>query len=222
MDHDFYSLDEATKLLECERIDLLKLGVTGKINLLFWYEGKTKYERRETPEVVSCREFDVKGLLSLRKEDIMPLCLHPKAFNPSSIYVDHFNGLYGDPDNIPVTINQKVSVFASQLFLSHETLTALKKETKPTPNDEIADILNVNHPWHSELLSLAVKGWIELYSTREGNSSDNTHKPPGGHIAMIEKWLSDQKSSLLTKTSIEYLGKVINPSKSGGPNKTQE
>jgi hypothetical protein len=211
IDHDFYSLDEATKLLECERIDLLKLGVTGKIDLLFWYEGKTKYERR-----------DVKGLLSLRKEDIMPLCLYPKAFNPSSIYVDHFNGLYGAPDNTPVAIDQKVSVFAGQLFLSHETLAALKKEPKPTPNDEIADILNVNHPWHSELLSLAVKGWIELYSTREGNSSDNAYKPPGGHIAMIETWLNGQESPLLTKTSRGYLGKVINPSKGGGPNKTQE
>lgn len=94
--------------------------------------------------------------------------------------------------------------------------------TKGTPGDEIADILNPDHPWHSELLAIAIKGWLELYSNREGNSSDNTYKPSGGHIAMIEKWLSGQESSLLTKNSIGYLGKVINSSKGGGPNKTQE
>jgi len=91
-----------------------------------------------------------------------------------------------------------------------------------TPGDEIADILNPDHPWHSELLAIAVKGWLELYSNREGNSSDNTHKPPGGHIAMIKGWLSGQISPLISKTSIGYLGKVINPSKGGGPNKSQE
>jgi hypothetical protein len=97
--------------------------------------------------------------------------------------------------------------------------------TQDLPNclsdTDLKGILDQQHPWHSELLAIAVKGWMELYSNREGNSSDNAHKPTGGHIAMIEKWLSDQKSALLTKTSTEYLGKVINPSKSGGPNKTQ-
>lgn len=91
-----------------------------------------------------------------------------------------------------------------------------------THGSEITAILDPEHPWYSELLAYAVQAWIELYSTRDGRSGDNTYKPSGGHIKMIEDWLTKQNSRLLTPTSIGYLGKVINSSKRGGPNKTQE
>jgi len=89
-------------------------------------------------------------------------------------------------------------------------------------DSQIMVILNPEHPWHSELLAVAVKAWIELYSKREGHKLEGKCKPNGGHIAMITKHLQEPGGQPLSKTSVEYLAKVINPSKSGGASATQE
>lgn len=142
--------------------------------------------------------------------------------------------------NISIFIEDGISTFAEDggkgavcfpqnpVFVLREQLLIYARPngtTQDLPNclsdTDLKGILDQQHPWYSELLAVAVKGWVELYSTRHGNRGDNAFKPHGGHIKMIEEWLNKEDSSL-SKTSIEYLAKVINPSKSGGPNRTQE
>jgi len=248
MEHDFYHLNEAAKLLECEERDLLKWGAAGKIDLCVWYEGNIIDSQVQLwmAELISCEMpthgsamMGWKGFLSLLAADIMRLFINGGNLSTGVICVDRLrlesNDVDGDISPVFALVwqddddgerhNRHLEPTIDDLFITSATFNTIRKDLEKSttiPNDARADILDPEHPWHSELLAIAVKAWIELYSKREGNSSDNTYKPSGGHIAMIENWLSEQKSPLLNRTSREYLGKVINPSKGGGPNKARE
>lgn len=74
MEQDFYKLDEAAELLECTILDLLKWGMTGKIDLCIWYQGQldrysipdNAFKGRPAPE----QNEKIDELLPLLKSDI--------------------------------------------------------------------------------------------------------------------------------------------------------
>ena len=241
MEHEFYHLDDAAGLLECTELDLLKWGMTGKIELCIWYRGQLDrftlpddaFTGRPAPE----KNEMVDELLAISKRDIKKFIIPRESRSNGKIEIDQIMWpgcnypLYLLEENIfkDDGDTQIIEIKENDLYITDKTFNILKAElskslvelgTPPPYGDEIAAILDPDHPWHSELLAIAVKGWLEIYSKHEGNSSDNTHKPPGGHIAMIKEWLSKQNSSLLTKHSTGYTAKVINPDKHGGPSKT--
>jgi hypothetical protein len=135
---------------------------------------------------------------------------------------EFFAGVTNPEFLVPVGVSKTDLIYLSKEnpHLPHPDPGMIEEDLPP--RGSMGEVLNPNHPWHSELLAVAIKAWIELYSTREGSCSDNTYKPPGGHIAMIEKHLQESGGQPLSKASVEYLAKVINPSKSGGASATQE
>jgi hypothetical protein len=242
IEHEFYNLDEAAKLLECKVQDLLKWGMSGKIELWFLYRGQLDrfsipddaFKGRPAPK----EDETVHEFLPILKKDLELFILPYRGRTIEMIEIEKImwpgcdQPLYLSYFNIfnEISKTQLIQITKKDLHIMGKTFQTLKAELRTSPmelgappplEDGIADVLNPDHPWHSELLAIAIKGWMELYSNREGNSSDNSYAPTGGHKGMIRKWLSDQKSPLLTPTSIEELAKAINPCKSGGPSKTQ-
>jgi hypothetical protein len=240
MEHDFYHLYEAAKLLECEENDLLKWGASGKIDLCVWYEGHLDIfflsEEDFTGRPAPRKNETVMAFLPIVKEDIMRFFIPGVSRSNGNMYIDRLMWPGCDSPLCPIWVDDEwrpryLEPTKNDLFIMRETFDTLKAELHKSPlelvapsfvDSEMVKILDPLHPWHSELLAFAVQAWLELYSEREGKRNDNQYNPPGGHIAMIQKLLSQKKSNLLTQTSIEYLGKVINPCKAGGPNKMQE
>lgn len=87
---------------------------------------------------------------------------------------------------------------------------------------ELEQILDPKHPWHSEPLTIAVRAWMELYSTRDGNKNDNAFRPNGGNAKLINQWLTDTIDKATGNTTREHYRFIINPSKQGGPQKTPD
>jgi hypothetical protein len=242
MEHDFYHLDDAAGLLECKELDLLKWGMTGKIELCIWYHGQL--DRTAIPDnaftgrPAPAKDETVNEYLPILIRDIQRFIIPRESRSNGKIEIEQ---IMWPGCNYPLYLlevdllddgcgnTQLIEIKKNDLVIMGKTFNTLKAELLKSPveleppppfGNEIAAILDPGHPWHSELLAIAVKGWLELYSNRDGNSSDNAHKPTGGHIAMIEKWLSE-KSAELSNNAIDYTAKVINPAKRGGPSKTQ-
>jgi hypothetical protein len=101
------------------------------------------------------------------------------------------------------------------------------KGSKTTPQqtkrqNNLEQILDKKHPWHSEPLANAVKAWMALYSSREGDARNNIFRPLGGNTKYVSQWLTDNVDSNIGDTTKEHYCFIINPSKQGGPKKAPE
>lgn len=114
-------------------------------------------------------------------------------------------------------------VIIESFFLESDILE-ITNQQQPKKNGKIESgfeqILDSKHPWHSEPLSIAVRAWMELYSTRDGNKNDNAFKPTGGNTKLINQWLTDNLDKVIGDTTREHYRFIINPGKQGGPKKT--
>lgn len=107
----------------------------------------------------------------------------------------------------------------AERFEKQEEVKRFEKEHVQVPVDlSLEQILNPDHPWHSENLALAVRAWLELYAHREGDKKDNSCKPSGGNTKLIRDWLKSNAENM-GPTTEEHFRVIINPSKQGGPQK---
>lgn len=242
MEQEFYKLDEAAELLECTAQDLLKLGMSGKIDLCTWYWGRidrdsipdNAFTGRPAPE----KNVTINELLPIRKEDIKKFVFSGRSQSNEEIEIGQImwpgcdSPLHLIEEDIFNTTDETrfIKIRKEELCIMNKTFSALKAELHKSPveqgtlhaaDDKITAILDPTHPWHSELLATVVKGWLEHYYTREGDRHDSTYKPAGGHINMLTDWLKENEK-LLSKTAIKNLAQVMNPDKRGGASKTPE
>lgn len=135
MDHDFYSLKEAAKELDCEINTLLKWGADGKIGLCIYYKG---YDFSSPPEIdqelgLSFRRR-VEKFLTIAKEDIMRAYQeHNDLLNAKDVPNFNFVSLVDWKINFEVP-----SPFSSKsLFLTKETFATLKAEIQKRSAESI-------------------------------------------------------------------------------------
>jgi len=112
-------------------------------------------------------------------------------------------------------------VMADDLDLLLDNHPELKQEAQAFNDNALTNLLDPQHPWHSEYLALAVKCWMDLFAKRDGNKDDNRFRPDGGFSKLIKEWLSDQGGEMGSTTK-EHFSVIINPSKQGGPRKLPE
>jgi len=120
MEHGFYNLEEASRKLECETNDLLKLGAEGKIELCVWYRGMDYWDPALCP-LSRTEEL----LLPISKEDIFH-AYHGNDGFPSRSQVLNLATL--KYKNFPMHVPGPFALNTRTLFLFHETLETIKAE----------------------------------------------------------------------------------------------
>jgi hypothetical protein len=118
-------------------------------------------------------------------------------------------------------VSKKALIFKAEDI---EKILPVGKEAESkqiTIDSSLAMVLDKSHPWHSEPLATAVNAWLDLYSKREGNKLDNSHRKPGGNTRLINDWI-DKNLENIGESTRKHYRVIINPSKQGGPTKSHE
>jgi len=216
-DHDWYSLVEAEKVFDYNHMDFLKLGATGKIKLYALLDkpmSKVNFLNRK-PEGKKYEYLITPCFVGISESDILRLYVNPDNQHETNTVMTS-SGEWG-----LTNFDEPIRFYWFELFIMADHLKAIFQEERVHNENQLAKILDSNHPWHSENLAMAVNAWLELYANREGNRNDSTFKPPGGNTKLINDWLKEKNQSIGTTTQ-EHFRVIINPDKRGGPNKLSE
>lgn len=120
MKHDFYNLEEAAKEMNCEVIDLLKLGAEGKIELHVWYQGMDYWDNALCP---LSRPEEL--LIPISKDDVFRLYHENDHSFSQSVICNMATLTY---KNFPMHVPGPFTLNTRTLFLPHETLETIKAQ----------------------------------------------------------------------------------------------
>jgi len=145
MEHEFYNLDEAAELLECKVYDLLKWGMTGKIDLCIWYRGQLDrysipdeaFTGRPAPE----KDETVDEFLPILKEDIKRFIFSRGSRSNENIEIEQImwpgcdyplfllrENIFNDDSD-----TQIIEITKNDLYIMSEPFEKLKAELHGSP-----------------------------------------------------------------------------------------
>lgn len=165
IDHGFYTLPEALKLVGCKMTDFLKLGAAGKIDLYAWVCRDHLVEEKGD----ECVELDSAeaSLLALHKNDIMGLYLNMDKNKINRVTT--FKGDKGEYLYVPGAAFYSLSM--NDIFIMGDTLRGdelapFRKLESNNVNKENFPFVDKKHDYFCPHLAVAVEVWLHLYDKR--------------------------------------------------------
>jgi len=223
MDHDFYTLEDAAKVLGCTNEDLIKLGATEKIELRFWcteYFSFDKHEKDCKLEEIGINFTDsINKFLPVVYFYIMDLYLNYKKNGPSAkVEIGITTWPWSGPTNkyYPFFLEKSQLISVDDLFITHETFVFLKKEFQNVPAESLAPCFDQNSLFHARELKIAIETWSALFEKKEmGDPLAKIRDKPGGAISAIKNWLKKNYPDESENARVR-IAQVVNPFKGGG------
>lgn len=234
---EFYKLSELAEKWNRSVEDLLHMAAARELVLSFYFSGMVSGFSKELPGgMISADPGGVYSFYgSLSAESIKSVLINSNDENMWSNYIHHLSLRDGRTALLAeseIISTHKLLVMSDEVARIEAKFPDIKKNhvgpnlshqqlEKGALEISLAMILDEDHPWHSEPLAKAVQAWLELYSTREGNRHDNSHRPPHGNTKLINDWFAIHVGKI-GNTTLEHYRFIINPSKQGGPTKIPE
>lgn len=165
IDHDFYTLSEASRLFGCKTTDFLKLGAADKIDLYFWtgcdlVEGKVG---EETYNEITSR---APSFLPMHKNTIMRFYIDRDHDNCH--FVNIFKAKKGKFRHV---LNGPIPIAANSLCIMGDTLRGeelapFRELESNNGTKENFPFVDKKHDYFCPHLAVAVEVWLHLYDKR--------------------------------------------------------
>jgi len=131
----------------------------------------------------------------------------------------NYGPVYGLPEDCVLGVRPSVlRELEDRIALEEDARVLAGKNTGKSENGkkiDPAEVLDPQHPWHSDNLALAINCWYEKYAKKMGSKNNKNDRPQKGHAKLIGEWVEKNRPEEC-RTSTTHFVAIVNPDKSGG------